>query len=461
MNRLALALLPLVLLLPACGGSETAASPAAELAPHDAIALVDVNTNLDSGQWEAAFELLDKFPDGDRLLGRLRAELAKEDLDLDRDVQPALGDRVVIVFFGDGDDPRGVGLLQPEDQEKLDELLAGAEGDELVKGEVGEWTALAERQEDIAALRRALEAGTLEGSDAYQAASEKLPDDALATAFVNGERLTEALAREVGPLGLGRESGRLEWFAAALVARDDGVRLSGTIRTTPPEDAPDPTPVDEELLDAVPADALGVIAFGGNSGLRRQLNVPGLGEFERIAGIDLEQLADLLDEGGVLWASPSAPIPTFTLLLPGASAADFEPLARRVAALAGAEIDDAQLDGRPAKRISFGPVALTYGELDERLVLTTAARLEAPDESLTESEAFERARDAAEMPDEPQAFLFLNLERLVPLVETLLGFSGEDVPEEFSRNVRPLTSLLVFASGDAEQIDFAFFVEIR
>jgi hypothetical protein len=452
MTRFILPLLALALvLLPGCGADDgPGASDAVALAPRDTVALIELQSDLDSEQWQAVQALLDRFPDGDKVLGELTETLAAEGLSLEEDVDPALGERLVVVVRLRGEqEPDVVALTQPDDGGKLRRLVARAD-DELDLRDVGGWTAIGETGA-ITRYQDALDAGTLEGHDRYDAAAATFPDEALATAFVNGSVLEDLPGFVAGRQGL-------EWAALALTAEERGVRLAGTMKAA---DALETERFDEELLDEVPADALAVLAFGGGPELERQLETPGADALESALGLNLEAIASLFDEGGVLWVRPGLPIPEATLLLPGATVAELDELLQPLAAIGGGKVSKGQLGGAPATRVTLGPVTISYAEVDGRAVVTTARTLERPEQALPDSAAFGDAREAAGMPDETSGFLYVDLRRLVPLVEGLLGFSGEQVDDELSRNLRPLASALAYASTDGDEAHFAVFLEIR
>jgi hypothetical protein len=429
------AVLAVLALLAGCGGEAgVQTGVGASLAPKDAVALVEIDGDLDSGQWEAAKALLARFPDGDKLLGKL----ADQDLDLEDDLDPAFGDRVVAVVL---EGEKFVALTQPDDEAKLKELVA--RDDELETRVVRGWTAIG-KPDDLTAYEQALTQGTIEGDAAYEAAQAKLPEDALATAFVSGAALGEKLA-----------GARFDWMSLALTAEERGVRVAGTVHS---DDAPDIESVSDDLLEQVPGDALGVLAFGSGA-FSEQLASPALGGLQEMLGLDFQPIADLLDGGGVLWVRPGLPIPEVTVLLEDGDAAAIEKLVRQFAA--DVPIQDVDFDGRPAKRVSVGPVGITWAEVDDRLVVTTAASLRPSDENLQDDASFQEAREAAGMPDETDGFLYVNLQQVVPLVESLFGLSGEGLDPEISRNLRPLASLLAFGSSEGDEASFSFFLEIR
>src|SRR5688500_5592224 len=97
-----LALLPVAA---GCGAQDEAGLPAgAELVPANGALFVAVNTDFDSGQWEAAGDLLDEFPDGDKLRSFILDELSAEGIDLEEDVKPAVGPQVNLVWLDAGDE---------------------------------------------------------------------------------------------------------------------------------------------------------------------------------------------------------------------------------------------------------------------------------------------------------------------------------------------------------------------
>src|SRR5215210_6710696 len=227
--------------LAGCGGSEeTTAASAADAVPAAAAAYLSVQSDLDSAQWDQVDELLGRFPDGDRALPGLRAALAGKGLDWERDVEPALGSTVEFVwldFEDNGEDV--VALTQPDDDDKL-RALADKVGDPAVVGEVGDWSAVARSRALIDRYRDALDDGKLADENRFSELTADLPDDALATFYVDGERATKAAEgalRESGrPLPLG-SANRLIAGAAALQATDTGFLLRGVGRTdgAPPE----------------------------------------------------------------------------------------------------------------------------------------------------------------------------------------------------------------------------------
>ncbi len=403
MRRLVFALISLAIATGAagCGSGAGQSGDAASLAPAGARALVEIDGDFDSDQWQAARELAARFPDGEKALEQVR------------EVDEAAGDRIVGVAV---DDEEFVALTQPDDQAKLDSFLAEHD---LVSREIEGWTAVAEDAAVLDRYRAALERGTLEGDERYEAAGEALSDDALATVYARGD-------------------GEFEWAAFALTAEEEGLRLAGRVRGGSGE----AEPVASDLLAEVPGDVLAVLAFGG--GL-----VPS--ELPNPLGVDLRPIAELLAGGGVVWARPGLPVPEVTALLPEGEADQLDALVRT---FLGQEPEAAELDGRPAKRVRVGSVTITYGEVDGRLVITTAA---APGASgrLTDDRDFQDAREVSGMPDETNGFLYVNLRRIVPL----LGFLGAD--DELSRNLEPIASVLAFATGEGRDHELVVFVEIR
>src|SRR5918995_5035975 len=156
-----------------CGGSDetsaTGGDSAAGIAPASAAAYVAVDSDLDSDQWQQAQELLDRFPGKDRLLAELREELGEEDIDWERDIDPALGPETAIVVLDGENDV--VGLTKPDDRAKLDALLRrlNEDGDsDYVLREIDGWTAIADTAEVLDAFERGADAATLADDDRFQ-----------------------------------------------------------------------------------------------------------------------------------------------------------------------------------------------------------------------------------------------------------------------------------------------------
>ena len=213
----------LALALQGCGGESDGRTQlaGAEMLPADVPLYVSIDTDLESEQWQAAQDLLDKFPGKDEFLNELKAELASEDVDFERDVRPVLGPEVGVALLDFDDDESYVALMRPKDEAKLNALLAKGD-DPPVHAEIEGWTVIAESQAVLEQFRQEREGEKLSGSAAYEEAVGELPDDALVKVYFGGPQvqreIREGLTGEGAPQGLAQRFEAFESFAAALTA---------------------------------------------------------------------------------------------------------------------------------------------------------------------------------------------------------------------------------------------------
>jgi hypothetical protein len=404
--RTLLAALAVTLLLATAAGCGAAqeAGDAASLAPASAKALAEIDGDLDSDQWQATRTLLSRFPDGGKLFDEL-PELGE-----------AIGDQIVVVALSD---EKGLALTQPDDAGKLRSLVSEYH---LVSREIEGWTAVAEDAATLDAYERALEGGTLDGDETYEAARSALPDDSLATLYARGET-------------------KAEWTALALTAEDDGFRLAGRIKTASADGL---EAVDPGALSQVPGDALAVLAFGGGDFLS---------ELPDTLGIDLAPIEDALSGGAVVWVRPGAPIPEVTAVLPNADAVTLDLLAM---AFTGSTPEDTELEGQPAKRIAAGPVTITYADIDGRLVLTTGGSLGGTGQ-VGDIPGVQEGREKVGI--EARGLVYVDVQRVASLL-SLLGGLGE-VPPELTRNLEHVDWLYAAYGGDGSEQEIGLFLAIR
>ena len=405
----ALASLCLLAVTAGCGAASEAGAGASSVAPASAKAVAEVDGNLDSDQWQAALDLVNRFPDGDKLLDNLH------------EADDAAGDQLFVVVL---DDQKAVALTQPNDAAKLKDFVAEYD---LVSREIEGWTAISEDEETLDAYQRALDAGTLEGNAQYDAAQETFPDEALATLYARGESASE-------------------WTALAVTAEGDGFRLSGHLKTT---EAHRLQPIDQDALDEVPGDAMAVLAFGGGD---FAANLP---DHFGAALTQIRPLVDALGGGAVVWVSPGLPFPEVTAILPNGNAMLVDGIVQLVA---GQTPEDTTLDGQPAKSFEAGPVKITYADVDGGLVLTTGRSLHGGG-GLQDNEGFKAARDKVGLPDDAGAFVYVDVQRISALVN-LLGATGA-VPPELTRNLEHLDWLYLAAGGQGTDQEIGAFLAVK
>jgi hypothetical protein len=454
--------------LAGCGGDETAApGAAADSVPASAAAYVSFQSDLESDQWKQVEELLERFPDGGRVLPMIRSSIEEEGVDFEQDVEPALGPTVEVVWLGFRSDDY-VALTQPDDEGKLRELAR--KGDEpVVIREIGDWSVLAEGEALLDRFQAALDGGALSDDADFQAANEELPADALASVYVDGERATAALRDALADAG--RPTKQLDLFgrvvagAAAVEAADNGFQLTAYLRS---EGTGDGLRDVGTLLDDVPAGAFFAVNFRGPRIDASAIpSTPELDQFEREYGLSLEELFSLFEGEGVYYIRPGALLPELTLVLEPADAQAAKAKVDRLVAKVPATPREEAVGDVPATVVPFGRFTFVYAAFDGRLVMTTSTagirELREGGEKLVDEERYQDALDAAGVGDE-EVVLYADLEQTVRLLEQVQGIGGDQgrlPPEVNTTNLEPLRALVASLGGEGDETTFKVFLEIE
>ena len=481
---LVLSCLALVAVAAGCGADEESALPAgAELAPADAVLFIALDTDFDSGQWETAGNLLDKFPDGDKLRSMILDGLSDEGVDLDEDVKPALGPQVNVVWLDAADEESFVGLTQPKDEGKLRELLE-QDGEEFFLRDVQGWTAFANDEKYLDALEERRAQGSLADDGQFADAMARVADDALARFYFNGPAAAPAF-EEASGVDLGNfedllPGGEIPWVSASVSVEDGGGRMDGAIGFAgDPEGFVGPS-YEANLPDVAPAGALAYVSFKDLEGQLSKLRdafsqtapeiEPDIGRFENDFGVSLEEdIGPLLAGEGALYVRQGLFIPEVTLLL------EVEDETNAMAVLddivTGAQkyvplgpSRTVEIGGVEARQVDIEePFSLFYAAFDGHLVVTTQrAGIEAIQEDgdrLSSDDRFEEALGGAGVPDETAGFAYVNIKDTIPYVVGLVG-AGADVPDEVGRNLEPLDHLVVYSTRDGNTVEFSGFLAI-
>ncbi|HEX2044589.1 MAG TPA: DUF3352 domain-containing protein [Gaiellaceae bacterium] len=484
-------LLALVLAAAACGGEGGGAGgEAASIVPADVAFYVSVDTDFEGERWQQAEELVRKFPDGERAVEMLLSELeADEGVSFEEDVKPALGPEVAVAVLDvSADEPTIVGLTQPRDRAKLEELLARGE-EPVVTDEVEGWTAFAEEQAHIDSFREALGGESLADSEGFEQALDGL-EDGLVTLYVGGSALQEAAEQDPEfsqqDLGLFLPEGEFPTIGAVVHAEDEGARadanaiFAGDVE----ESGIAASSFEAELPDDVPG---GVLAYLSFNDLESQLSAfrdsfsqvdpeveRQLGQAEAFLGVSLEEdIGPLFAGEGALYVRRGTPIPEITLLTTvedeERAVATLDDVVAGIGQLAPVPLAEPQrtdIAGVDARQLTIQPpFSLFYGAFDGKLVLTTSregiADLREDDERFGDDDAFEEARERSGLPDETAGWGYVDLAEALPLLLDFASAGGEAVPTEARANIEPLQSVVFYSTVDGERMRFSLFLGVE
>lgn len=451
-------------LLTGCGGAPAQTPESASLAPADAVAFARLTTDSGSSQWQKAEAVLDRIP-GVRasVVEEIQQELTAESLDWNEDVAPALGDEVVVVVTAK---LRPIVLLEPESVDKLDALLAKSD-EEPVRGDVDGHVALAETSADLAEYRAALERGTIEGDESFQAGLAALPEESLGLVWVDLAVLTEEVSSLVEQATRGELDLGIDWLAAALSAEDDGMLLALGLHAPGSGD----THYEAELFRRVPADAVAAISFGGTQGtldgLQGRVDVDELSQsFEDLTGVSLDGVLDALSGEGVVYVRPGEPIPEVTLALappdPDETWGTVDRLARQLAAELKVPVKTTTENGVEVHALEVEGVGIRYARLDAATIVVTTGddaleQLAAAGPKLVDSDGYRRAAEDVGLESRTKGFVYVDVDGMLPLVEDL---AGESVPAEVREGFAAVDSIVFQTSGDGDTTHVSGFVRV-
>jgi hypothetical protein len=483
--RFALAALVSALVLAAgCGGENLGAgeSPAADLVKAGALVYWEVEGDPESDQWRQVEELLKRFPDGEKWIAELEKSFESDTELTWEEVKEALsGETAVVVYARSLSDVQVVGLVRPDDPDEAIAFIERANKledhpeDRLVARKVDDWVAVSDKAASIDAALKGEGGQALSDVQAFDEGMAELPDDALSRVWVDVATALKTFgSADPESAGMFRTLGldEIDFAGAWAKARDDGAEVAGVLRGEGADKllgaADEYT---SELLDLVPADAFAVYTFQG-TGITQQFEALRdnplygmvLGEFERQAGVRLEEIVRLFEGEVVFYAAPGAPIPELTLLLdaedPARARASAERILRSLADAAGAEVTE---DGDVTTAV-FPGFTINLGTAEGTVVLTTTkdavAELGGSGEKLPDTDRYQDALAAADAPEEYTTLLYVDLAETVELIMGFASSSGEVVPPEVSRNLEPLRSLVAYGEKDGDLGRSLLFVEI-
>jgi len=485
-----------VLALAACGGGVgdgpgSAAPDGASLVPASAPVFISIDTDFGSQGWQAANALIARFPSGNKLFQSLTSSLAKNGLDFDTDVKPALGPEtdVALLALPTSGNPTAVLLTKPADPAKLDALLAKSEKKPAWKVVDG-WYVVSDTQAAVDQALTGSSQAALADDSSFKDAIGTLSGSPIARVYVSGPAVMAELQKSMSqsstklPFDLSSLTGnaKLSSIAVGVTAEGEGVRVEGVAKT---EGAPALATRKAELTSLVPGDALVYASFGGlDQGLKKLLDTVGqqvpnfdttLSQVELALGVSIDKdVLPLFSGEGALYVRAGAPIPEVTLVLspadPTKALATLDKLTGGIGALAGLSggqspftTSSDTIAGVPVKKLSFGKFDLYYGIVKGHLVLTTAVKgiadLVAGSSSLAASPTFQQATQAAGLPEENAGFVYVDLANGIDALQTA-GLL-KNVDQEVMANLQPLQFLVAYATGEKDTTRFAGFLGIK
>ena len=475
-----------VLPLAGCGSSAPAGPEGASIAPASSELFVTLDTSFDSEQWTTAGDLLAKFPDGDRGIDYILGQLGEQGVDFERDIKPALGPETDIVGLDlFADEGMFVGLTQPDDKQKLEELLAKSD-EPVVTREIEGWTAFADSEAILDRFENERADGTLDASADFKDAFEEVESEALARLYLNGAALQRGIEQEgqlpSGALATLLPDGKVPSFALALRAEAKGVRVQGAAKLAGESGGLVPEPFTAELPQELPAGAIVYVGFndlGSQLSALREFLAQVKPDFDRDVarleaqlGLSLEEdVFPLLSGEGAFFIRPGFPAPEFTLVThvedESRAVETLDKIANAVVRYlptwATPRVTD--IAGIQAKELPLSPpFSIYYAAFDGHLVVTTSrggiSSLREEGDRLADDTDFRAALDEADVPDETTGLAFVNLGEAVSNLLGLAELSGANLPPEVQANLDPLQHLVFYGTKDGSAVRFTAFLSV-
>ncbi len=471
----------LALLGSGCGGTETAGSGAAGIVPAGVPAFVAVDADPDSSQWKTVDELASKFPDKQKAIDSIKKDMRDDGLDWERDVKPALGSEIDIVWldFANGGE-NIVGLMKPDDEGAFERAIKKSNAkdptDKLFYETFHGWTLFSDKQALVDRFKSMSDAAdeTLDEDPAFTKAMKSTPEEALARAYVDGRKVMDEVNRQTTPdqKKFVQKLGSLDWATASLAASSDGIAFDTTIHGSLGKlfgKGPKVEPFDAKLPNRVPRDAVLYLTFHGTKGLLSGLEKnptfsgPQFGPVMKVLG----EIGTLLQGEDALYVRPAGgAFPEVTLVAEpkkGVSGrATLDRIINRFSSDLGVRPRHHTVAGTPTSTLGFGDFAVHYADVNGKLVVTDLpagiAGVKNPGKPLADSATYKDALQTSGMPSKTHGFFYVDIRAGTGLVEDL---SGAQLPAEVTRNLKPLRSAVEYAVSRQHQLSVRFFLRIK
>jgi hypothetical protein len=445
--------------------------------PASAALFVALDTNLASSQWQAADKLASKFPDKQRAVDSINRQLRKKGLDWNRDLEPALGPELDVVTLDLAHPGQTVALMQLKNEDAFARAVkkgnAGDPSSKLLYEKFHGWTLMSDKQTAIEAFKQASDAAkrTLSGDKNFSAAMGKA-GTGIFRAYVNGANVMTAARNFVGPAAGSsfKKLGTLDWLQMTLRAKSDGIAWDTTVHGTPGDAFKnvDVHGSDGSLQKLVPKDALLYLAFHGSNGMLGGLsNNPILQQFgTKGLGDAFKQLGTILEGENALYvrAADTKAVPAVTFIAsPGHGvdgAAALDRILSRFAKEIGGRPQRTTIAGVSARVIGAGPIAVRYGNVKGKLVVTDVPSeivfAQRGGKSLTDNQEYKNATSG--VPASPQVVLYVDIHSTIPVLRRL---GNVQIPPEVERNLEPLRSAVEYAVSRSHEFQVSFFLRIQ
>jgi len=471
----------LALLGSGCGGTETAGSGAAGIVPAGVPAFVAVDADPDSSQWKTVDELASRFPDKQKAIDSIKKDMRDDGLDWERDVKPALGSEIDIVWldFANGGE-NIVGLMKPDDEGAFERAIKKSNAkdptDKLFYETFHGWTLFSDKQALVDRFKSMSDAAdeTLDEDPAFTKAMKSTPEEALARAYVDGRKVMDEVNRQTTPdqKKFVQKLGSLDWATASLAASSDGIAFDTTIHGSLGKlfgKGPKVEPFDAKLPNRVPRDAVLYLTFHGTKGLLSGLEKnptfsgPQFGPVMKVLG----EIGTLLQGEDALYVRPAGgAFPEVTLVAEpkkGVSGrATLDRIINRFSSDLGVRPRHHTVAGTPTSTLGFGDFAVHYADVNGKLVVTDLpagiAGVKNPGKPLADSATYKDALQTSGMPGKTHGFFYVDIRAGTGLVEDL---SGAQLPAEVTRNLKPLRSAVEYAVSRQHQLSVRFFLRIK
>ncbi|MFL5962302.1 MAG: hypothetical protein ACJ757_05350 [Gaiellaceae bacterium] len=416
-----LALLAVAALLAGCGGSKTAGD-AAELVPPSAVAFVSLQTDLDSLP-----QVLNRFPFGPAALNAVR-----QSLQLKRSIGPELD----LAIFKAGT----VSFTQPKDVKAFEAAL----GPKQLQARIRGWTVFTDSAPLLDLVQH--HKGKLSELPAYTDAFGRLPAHAVVRAYAlpsgaSGLVPYGSIAAAAPTLNVKQA----KWTAAALTSSGNGLKLE--VHTKGATGPASQSSID--LASRIPAGS--VLAAGlGEIG-----QVPGN---LKVGGVDAQAIADALGANAIVYVRAGLPFPEVTIASkpkdPAKAVRDVGQLIAKLSQTAKPPLTTT-VDGVALYDVALGAVDIYYGTFDGLLVVSDST------DSVSALRSSGNKLKVPGLPDQPNGFLYLDVEHALPALRAFAKLANQQVPAQVDPNLKPLKTLVVYGTRDADVQSIVALLQLR